>query len=95
KIQLVAHEGPPPDGQGPESDEELEEKRQALEALAPRPQRQRITMSHPSVNGPQGPQGAKTVEPVRRQETVGRNDPCPCGSGKKFKKCHGANAELP
>jgi preprotein translocase subunit SecA len=24
--------------------------------------------------------------------TVGRNDPCPCGSGKKFKKCHGQNA---
>jgi len=23
---------------------------------------------------------------------VGRNDPCPCGSGKKFKKCHGVNA---
>jgi preprotein translocase subunit SecA len=23
---------------------------------------------------------------------VGRNDPCPCGSGKKFKKCHGATA---
>ena len=22
---------------------------------------------------------------------VGRNDPCPCGSGKKYKKCHGAN----
>ncbi|MER2236841.1 MAG: SEC-C metal-binding domain-containing protein, partial [Psychrobacillus sp.] len=22
--------------------------------------------------------------------TVGRNDPCPCGSGKKYKKCHGA-----
>ena len=22
---------------------------------------------------------------------VGRNDPCPCGSGQKFKKCHGAN----
>ena len=26
----------------------------------------------------------------RNQEKVGRNDPCPCGSGKKFKKCHGA-----
>jgi preprotein translocase subunit SecA len=25
-------------------------------------------------------------------EKVGRNDPCPCGSGKKFKKCHGAEA---
>jgi preprotein translocase subunit SecA len=22
---------------------------------------------------------------------VGRNDPCPCGSGKKYKKCHGVN----
>jgi preprotein translocase subunit SecA len=27
---------------------------------------------------------------VRGEEKVGRNDPCPCGSGKKFKKCHGA-----
>ncbi|QJE74890.1 YchJ family protein [Aerophototrophica crusticola] len=26
----------------------------------------------------------------RRVEKVGRNDPCPCGSGKKYKKCHGA-----
>jgi preprotein translocase subunit SecA len=25
-------------------------------------------------------------------EKVGRNDPCPCGSGKKYKKCHGAQA---
>ena len=38
--------------------------------------------------------GAGDVQPVqqvvRAQEKVGRNDPCPCGSGKKFKKCHGA-----
>jgi preprotein translocase subunit SecA len=27
---------------------------------------------------------------VRDRERVGRNDPCPCGSGKKYKKCHGA-----
>jgi preprotein translocase subunit SecA len=26
---------------------------------------------------------------VRRGGKVGRNDPCPCGSGKKFKHCHG------
>ena len=26
---------------------------------------------------------------VREQPKVGRNDPCPCGSGKKYKKCHG------
>ncbi|MBQ3018165.1 MAG: preprotein translocase subunit SecA [Clostridia bacterium] len=29
--------------------------------------------------------------PVRNEEKVGRNDPCPCGSGKKYKKCCGAN----
>ena len=29
-------------------------------------------------------------EPVRVEKRVGRNDPCPCGSGKKFKQCHGA-----
>ena len=28
--------------------------------------------------------------PARREATPGRNDPCPCGSGKKYKKCHGA-----
>ncbi|MCU1247665.1 MAG: Protein translocase subunit secA [Edaphobacter sp.] len=30
--------------------------------------------------------------PRRSGEKVGRNDPCPCGSGKKYKKCHGADA---
>ena len=30
-------------------------------------------------------------EPIRVQKTPGRNDPCPCGSGKKFKNCHGRN----
>ena len=29
------------------------------------------------------------VETVRKEATPGRNDPCPCGSGKKYKKCHG------
>ncbi len=36
--------------------------------------------------------GDDTVKTVKREEPkVGRNDPCPCGSGKKYKKCHGAN----
>jgi preprotein translocase subunit SecA len=30
-------------------------------------------------------------EPVTKKEKVGRNDPCPCGSGKKYKKCCGRN----
>jgi uncharacterized protein len=33
------------------------------------------------------------VEPIRREAPkVGRNEPCPCGSGRKFKLCHGASA---
>ena len=31
----------------------------------------------------------KKAEPVRVEQKVGRNEPCPCGSGKKFKQCHG------
>jgi len=35
-------------------------------------------------------EGAK--QPIRKKQEVGRNDPCPCGSGKKYKKCCGRNA---
>ena len=40
----------------------------------------------------QGPIGStqEAPQPIRREEPkVGRNDPCPCGSGKKYKHCHG------
>ncbi len=37
-----------------------------------------------------GGDAAPVQQVVRGQAKVGRNDPCPCGSGKKFKKCHGA-----
>ena len=40
---------------------------------------------------PGGPPQPKVVQPVRVEKKVGRNDPCPCGSGKKFKQCHGKN----
>jgi preprotein translocase subunit SecA len=37
--------------------------------------------------------GDDVIKTVRREEPkVGRNDPCPCGSGKKYKKCHGQAA---
>ena len=39
-----------------------------------------------------GKQRSNKPQPVRVEEKVGRNDPCPCGSGKKYKKCHGAHA---
>jgi preprotein translocase subunit SecA len=37
-----------------------------------------------------GEEAGKVKTVVRSQPKVGRNDPCPCGSGKKYKKCHGA-----
>jgi preprotein translocase subunit SecA len=39
-----------------------------------------------------GPAQAEAPKPVRAATKIGRNDPCPCGSGKKYKKCHGAAA---
>ena len=39
-----------------------------------------------------GPAQAEAPKPVRTGAKVGRNDLCPCGSGKKYKKCHGASA---
>ena len=37
--------------------------------------------------------GSDKKRPVKKGEKVGRNDPCPCGSGKKYKKCCGANEQ--
>jgi len=42
-----------------------------------------------TLHAPTAPAPTKPSAPAR-QAAVGRNDPCPCGSGKKFKKCHGA-----
>jgi uncharacterized protein YecA (UPF0149 family) len=40
---------------------------------------------------PEAKGGADSVETVKREgKKVGRNDLCPCGSGRKYKKCHGS-----
>ena len=53
---------------------------------APTPQPKRLSVNTAGSSG-------KGRQPVRKvaDETVGRNDPCPCGSGKKYKHCHGAS----
>jgi preprotein translocase subunit SecA len=38
-----------------------------------------------------GGDGSTAARPVNGGAKVGRNDPCPCGSGKKYKKCHGSS----
>jgi preprotein translocase subunit SecA len=53
-----------------------------------------LRASRPELAGgggdPSQPRQQQRVEPVRVEKKVGRNEPCPCGSGKKFKQCHGA-----
>ena len=53
-----------------------------------------IPDDHPALAGGGGvlPNKGTPAEPIRNQgDRVGRNDPCPCGSGKKYKKCCGAS----
>jgi len=55
----------------------------------------RAARSRPVIEGRGDAEGrvhaeAKPKAAVRTGPKVGRNDPCPCGSGKKYKKCHGA-----
>ncbi|MBE6554739.1 MAG: preprotein translocase subunit SecA [Ruminococcaceae bacterium] len=61
--------------------------------VVPRPQPvRRVQVAKPLTEGFEGQQGKekRTVVVVRKAEKVGRNDLCPCGSGKKYKKCCGA-----
>ena len=50
-------------------------------------------MSSRSSSNQQERREPQKIQPVRVEKKVGRNDPCPCGSGKKYKSCHGKNAE--
>ncbi len=56
------------------------------------PQRQQLLQPQPAQNVQAGPvsQAAQPALAIRDTPKVGRNAPCPCGSGKKYKKCHGA-----
>ena len=49
-------------------------------------QKRQVTENRYAEEGPK--------KPVRRENKVGRNDPCPCGSGKKYKKCCGRAAAV-
>jgi preprotein translocase subunit SecA len=59
-------------------------------APAPRPSAGPPAPGRGPMPPPQGPR--QPVAPVRVEKAPGRNDPCPCGSGKKYKQCHGKDA---
>jgi preprotein translocase subunit SecA len=55
--------------------------------------RQQVAFEHAQASATSedgaAPPAAKPQTVVREAPKVGRNDPCPCGSGKKYKQCHG------
>ena len=69
-----------------QSQEQVAEAAQAIEEKAS--QVSNVTYTHPNEDGSvsQEPDPTTLAAAVPR---VGRNDPCPCGSGKKYKHCHG------
>jgi preprotein translocase subunit SecA len=70
----------------PMTEEQMLEQRRRQQRVTP----SRIELSAPpKVEGPQRPQSSAS-----NAAKVGRNDPCPCGSGKKYKKCHGAQVTV-
>jgi len=68
--------GPPPPG---------------LAAIGPSASQQAATLRAAGIGGPPRTPAGAPAGPGGYPR-VGRNDPCPCGSGKKYKKCHGAGA---
>ena len=89
----------------PVSEQQLEEERLRRERSAPAQrlvfsapqglsgrQRRRRDLPAAPADLPADPGRPPAPQPIRVEDKTGRNDPCPCGSGKKYKKCHGATA---
>jgi len=86
-VRILAHVEP----MTREQMEEMEQRR--LEEQ----RKQQLELQHAEASAlPESePQQQATLVPERRGPKVGRNDPCPCGSGKKYKQCHGKLASSP
>jgi len=77
------------------------QQREEVEELEPQQQVQNVSYQHDDVAAAQAPAGEQQAAAgeqqqgqehkpfVRKQPKLGRNDPCFCGSGKKYKHCHG------
>jgi preprotein translocase subunit SecA len=71
-----------------ENDDEQKEMQQQREQKA-KVDLNRLNTSRKDISS--GASEPKHNEPIKVGKQIGRNDPCPCGSGKKFKSCHGKN----
>ncbi|MGA0053706.1 MAG: preprotein translocase subunit SecA [Steroidobacteraceae bacterium] len=70
--------------------EEEERQRRLLAALQAQHAEAQSALSAPESNAAEQGPPPSAIPQVRGERKVGRNEPCPCGSGKKYKSCHGA-----
>jgi preprotein translocase subunit SecA len=83
----------------------IAEAEEVIEAIPELPKQPQYQTSHPQYtssstaevplnynNAPE--EGPRPQAPIRVGPKIGRNDPCPCGSGKKFKNCHGKDGDF-
>jgi preprotein translocase subunit SecA len=74
----------------PQAPEEVQEKKRRPSGRIIESKQSTDSISYSSTPGASGqPELAGKPSPVHVENKVGRNDPCPCGSGKKYKNCHG------
>lgn len=72
----------------------IAEQQQVKETDLPKTDNKGITTSRKEETKPNNPSETQKIQPVHVEKKVGRNEPCPCGSGKKYKNCHGKNEAL-
>lgn len=69
----------------------IAEQQQVKETDLPKTDNKGITTSRKEETRLNNPSEPQKIQPVHVEKKVGRNEPCPCGSGKKYKNCHGKN----
>ncbi len=72
---------------------EFQQQPEIKEAKLPESDAKKLQTSRNEMGGRQMTPGGKGSAPIRVEKKVGRNDPCPCGSGKKYKNCHGRDEQ--
>ena len=70
---------------------QIREERDIAAIEAQRPTPSAVQYQHPSIDGNAPDEDSSDTQTVvRNSPKIGRNAPCPCGSGKKYKQCHGS-----
>ncbi len=89
RVRMASHEA---SMLSPEEEEERQREELERRMVEEQKMREERARKLQFVGGSSEPAAQKPSTVKREVDKVGRNDPCPCGSGKKYKKCHGASA---